>query len=89
MQSFKGTSINDVQWFWTPFPNTTYYVLQFLTYNIQFSGIILDPLPTLKLNVINERLLKGSQDRTNSIKALQSFSNFSCMFLNPNNFFQF
>ena len=42
-------------WFSTPLPK--YHVRWFLTYNFRFFGVILDPLPTLKLDVINGRSL--------------------------------
>ena len=44
-----GTSINDVQRFLMIFDPPTYHVRQFLTCNVQFWGVILDPLTYLKI----------------------------------------
>ena len=45
------------------FDPPTYHIRQFLPYDVRFWGVILDPLPTLKSDVINEcSLIKKTPD---------------------------
>ena len=53
----RGTSIKDVQQFLMIFDPPTYHVRQFLTYNVQFFGVILAPPTYPKSDVINGRSL--------------------------------
>ena len=47
-----------------------------------------DPIP-LELHMTYNSLFMVSRDFKGQLISKYSFSNFSCMFLNPNNFFQF
>ena len=54
LQTYKGTSINDVPHFSVIFDLPTYPVL---LYNVPFLGLFWTPLPTLIRDVINGRSL--------------------------------
>ena len=67
------TSINDVRGFLILFDPPTYHVRQFLTNNLQFFGVILDPLPTVHYDspISEKKKCHGGEGMAYSLKIME------------------